>query len=115
MLAAPRRSWRREREVTEQAMTYLDFVGAADHAKREVATLSFAEQKMVAIARLLATECDVLLLDEPTSGVDAAAVERVTELVVRLATSAKPFVSLSTVSMWSSSSLTTPTSLTKGE
>jgi branched-chain amino acid transport system permease protein len=84
MLAVPRRSWRREREVVAQAMTYLDFVGAADHARREVATLSFAEQKMVAIARLLATECDVLLLDEPTSGVDAAAVEKVTELVVRL-------------------------------
>jgi branched-chain amino acid transport system permease protein len=83
-LVAVPRTWREQRQVRERAESYLEFVGVADHAKRLVATLSFAEQKMVAIARLLATECDVLLLDEPTSGIDSAAVERVNGLVRRL-------------------------------
>ncbi len=83
-LVAVSRTWREQRQVRERAESYLEFVGVAEHGKRLVSTLSFAEQKMVAIARLLATECDVLLLDEPTSGIDSAAVERVNGLVLRL-------------------------------
>ena len=46
--------------------------------------LSYGDQKLVAIARLLATDCEVLLLDEPTSGVDPANVESVIQGVLKL-------------------------------
>jgi branched-chain amino acid transport system permease protein len=47
-------------------------------------TLAFGEQKVVALARLLATEADVLLLDEPASGIDIDWVERMLGLIAEL-------------------------------
>lgn len=71
----------RDHEARELALEALGFVGMREKAGITVADLSFGDQKLVAIARLLATECDVLLLDEPTSGVDPGAVEGVIDVV----------------------------------
>ncbi len=49
-------------------------------------SLGHGEQKLVAIARVLATEAELLLLDEPTSGVDPEWVERVAEVIRELPT-----------------------------
>ncbi|MCZ7664386.1 MAG: branched-chain amino acid ABC transporter ATP-binding protein/permease [Thermoleophilia bacterium] len=80
----PRRTRRAERETRAKAHAYLDFVGMSEKADELVVNLSFGEQKLVAIARLLATEGDVLLLDEPTSGIDANSVNQVIDLILRL-------------------------------
>lgn len=68
----------------EKARSCIEFVGMSGKLDRVVGTLSFAEQKMVAIARLLATDCDVLLLDEPTSGIDPSAVDNIIDQILRL-------------------------------
>jgi zinc transport system ATP-binding protein len=47
-------------------------VGLADRADRTVSKLSGGQQRRVLIARALAAEPDVLVMDEPTAGVDAA-------------------------------------------
>ncbi len=75
---------RDRRRVETKARGYLRFVGLESRAGYKVSSLSFAEQKMVAIARLLATESAVLLLDEPTSGLDPSAVDRVIQLILRV-------------------------------
>jgi branched-chain amino acid transport system permease protein len=77
----PVKSLRTERHVRQVAEDALAFVGLQDAGDRIVGDMAFGEQKLVAIARLLATDCDVLLLDEPTSGVDPHAVEHVIGVV----------------------------------
>jgi branched-chain amino acid transport system permease protein len=68
----------------EIAMEYLDFVGLTDKAEQITANLPFGEQKLVALARVLAAEPDVLLLDEPASGIDKKWIDRIVELVAQL-------------------------------
>ena len=46
--------------------------------------LSYGQSKLVALARVLATEADVLLLDEPASGIDTQWVEAMLTLVESL-------------------------------
>ncbi|MDQ1664049.1 MAG: zinc transport system ATP-binding protein [Actinomycetota bacterium] len=58
-----------DREVVSQA---IETVGLAERADTSVAQLSGGQQRRVLIARALAAEPDVLVMDEPTAGVDAA-------------------------------------------
>lgn len=74
----------RRARVGEVAREALEFVGLAGRGDEVAASLSYAEQKLVAIARTLATGARVLLLDEPTSGVDAEWVERIAGLIREL-------------------------------
>lgn len=82
---APWRVAREERENYRRAFGYLKMVGLADKAAHLAGSLSTAEQKLVALARLMATECPVLLLDEPTSALDLESVERIIKLIRSIA------------------------------
>jgi manganese/zinc/iron transport system ATP- binding protein len=64
-----RRPGRRERE---RAMHALEQVGMQDLARRQIAELSGGQQQRVFLARALAQDAPVYLMDEPFSGVDAA-------------------------------------------
>jgi ABC-type branched-subunit amino acid transport system ATPase component len=84
LLFKPRACRKREKEVRERALECLSVLGVVEKADQYVGDLSYGDQKLVAIARLLATDCEVLLLDEPTSGVDPAHVESVIQGVLKL-------------------------------
>ena len=55
-----------------RAKECLDRVGMADFADRQIGRLSGGQQQRVFLARALAQDADLLLLDEPLAGVDAA-------------------------------------------
>ncbi len=72
---------RGERETREKAMGWLSFVGMKDFADVPAGALSYGQTKLVSLARVLATEADVLLLDEPASGIDTKWVDTMLDLV----------------------------------
>ena len=60
-----------------------------------IASLSGGNQQKVQLARLLHHDCDVLLLDEPTRGIDVASKVQIYEWIGRLAASGKAVVFVS--------------------
>jgi branched-chain amino acid transport system permease protein len=82
---SPRRVAREERENVGKALGILQFVGLAQRKLDRAEDLSFAESKLLVIARVLATEADVLLLDEPLSGLDPPTLAAILPTMRRLA------------------------------
>jgi zinc transport system ATP-binding protein len=70
-----------DRQIVARA---LEVVGLADRAATEVSTLSGGQQRRVLIARALAGQPDVLIMDEPTAGVDAANQHVLADVLERL-------------------------------
>ncbi|WP_214105865.1 branched-chain amino acid ABC transporter ATP-binding protein/permease [Acrocarpospora catenulata] len=83
-LLHPRATRRGERTARRTARHWLGYVGVDPGHAGPVGDLSFAEQKLVALARTLASGAEVLLLDEPLSGVDERWVDSIMELLERL-------------------------------
>ena len=76
-----RRFGARDRAATQRA---LEQVGMADLRDRHIAALSGGQQQRVFLARAIAQEPRLLLLDEPTTGVDAATDEALRRVVREL-------------------------------
>jgi ABC-type branched-subunit amino acid transport system ATPase component len=73
-----------ERQARERAREVLAFFGLGARAHELAEDLAYPEQKLLSMARILATDAEVLLLDEPTSGLDTESVKRVVPMVRRL-------------------------------
>jgi len=75
--------WRRPRSTDRVAVDRaLDVVGLHDLAGRPLGELSGGQQQRTFIAKALATEPDLLVLDEPTTGVDAESQRRFRDALV---------------------------------
>ena len=84
--AVGRWSWVRkeEREARERAMELLDFVGLQDLAEKRSGDLAFGWQRLLEIARALASQPNLLLLDEPAAGLNAVETRRLGELIQKI-------------------------------
>lgn len=75
--------WQRpvDREIVQRSLRE---VGMLDYAGRQIAELSGGQQQRVFIARALAQEADIILMDEPFSGVDRPSQEAILEIMDEL-------------------------------
>jgi branched-chain amino acid transport system ATP-binding protein len=79
--------WRSDRDeaaLQARARKALETVGCADIDERLPGTLPYAVQKRVALARALASEPELLLLDEPAGGLDAEELSELAKLIEQL-------------------------------
>ena len=73
-----------KRVIAERCQELLDLVGLTEAAKQSVSTLSGGEAKRVALARALAPSPQVLLLDEPLTGLDNQLHDRLAQDLQRI-------------------------------
>ena len=84
VLVNSRRLQREERLCRDKAMEALDFVGLSRVANRIAADITQEERKRVAFALALATDPELLLLDEPAGGVNPEETEGLAALIRKL-------------------------------
>jgi branched-chain amino acid transport system permease protein len=89
---APGRVRREEAEARARALEALEFVRLDAKADERAQRLSYGQQKLLVIARLLAMEPRVVMLDEPTAGLDPAMIERISDTIRRLAATGRTIV-----------------------
>jgi ABC-type branched-subunit amino acid transport system ATPase component len=87
-----RRSLRAEKTNLENARRWLRFVTLADKENALAENLSYGQQKLLSIARLLTGEYDVFLLDEPTAGVDSAMAKTILDVIKKVVQEGKTAV-----------------------
>lgn len=85
LLGAFRPTGRLGRGAAEKLTAMMEFLGLTELTDTVVADISYGEQKLVALGRVLAAEGDLILLDEPLAGLSESMVERTTRIVAELA------------------------------
>jgi branched-chain amino acid transport system ATP-binding protein len=75
---------REEREGRQKAAELLEFVGIGRRAAETASNLPYGDQRRLEIARALATDPKLLLLDEPAAGMNPAEKRSLQELIRRI-------------------------------
>jgi branched-chain amino acid transport system ATP-binding protein len=78
------RAHREEETILLNSMKYLNMVGLGTHAEQSAVSLPLGQQKLLSIARALATEPRLILLDEPGAGLNTLEKRELSDLVRRI-------------------------------
>lgn len=77
-------TWKEEKAIREKSMELLAMLEIDRYGDVEATSLSFGQQRAVEMARALATEPDLLLLDEPAAGLNIYETAEVARLIGRI-------------------------------
>ncbi len=75
---------RKEEQIRSQAMAFLDLIGLAGKAEESADALPLGERKILEIGRALATEPDLICLDEPAAGLNETETQTAADLIRRI-------------------------------
>jgi branched-chain amino acid transport system permease protein len=70
-----------EARFRRKAMALLQFVGIAERAHEPASNLPYGQQRLLEIARALASQPRLLLLDEPAAGVNPTEIQRLAKII----------------------------------
>ncbi len=73
-----------ERTTEEKAIGFLDLIGLTRLKDAPAGTLSYGQQKLLEIARIMMLDPVLILLDEPFAGINPTNIERLIDFIIRL-------------------------------
>ncbi|MBA1335778.1 MAG: Branched-chain amino acid transport ATP-binding protein LivG [Firmicutes bacterium] len=78
------RYWKEDRQMREKSLSLIEKVGLIDLRNEKASSLPYGMQRRLEIARALATNPEVLLLDEPAAGMNPKETENLTEFIKQI-------------------------------
>jgi len=78
------KTWKEERDIRQRSLDLLELLEIADFADVEATSLAFGQQRAVEMARALATDPELLLLDEPAAGLNIYETAEMARLISRI-------------------------------
>ena len=84
LFSRPKSISAQEKANTEKAMALLKEAGIQGKAPDPAGTLSYGQQKLLSLVCCLASDPEVLLLDEPVAGINPAMIEKIIQIITGL-------------------------------
>ena len=77
-------AWKEERKIRESSLEYIRLLSLEDQVNTKVGNLPFGKQRAVELARALAAEPELILLDEPASGLNIYETREVSRIILKI-------------------------------